>query len=162
MSWVDFLIVGLIVLSALVSLVRGFVREALSLVTWILAFWIGFGFAPPLAVYFADLISVPSLQLAAAFLVLFLVTLALGAWVNFLLFKFVQKTGLGGTDRVVGVLFGAARGVVVVVVLVMLAGLTPLPQDGWWSASLLLPSFEGLALWSSGLLPEAIADSLGY
>lgn len=162
MTWVDFVILAIIAISAVVSLLRGFVREALSLGTWIVAFWVGFVFSAPLAVYFADLISIPSLRLAAAFSVLFLATLALGAWINFLVFKFVEKTGLSGTDRMLGILFGAARGGVIVVILVLLAGLTPMPKDAWWQKSTLLESFQEMALWVRDYLPNEIAGKIVY
>lgn len=162
MTWVDIAILAIIVVSAVVSLLRGFVREALSLATWVLAFWIGFGFSGSLAVYFAEWISIPSLQMAAAFAVLFLATLALGAWLNYLVYKIVEKTGLSGTDRIIGVAFGAARGVLVVVVLVLLAGLTPLPGDPWWGQSRLLGSFETMALWVRGYLPADIAGNVVF
>ncbi|KAA3626065.1 MAG: CvpA family protein [Proteobacteria bacterium] len=162
MTWVDIAILAIIAISAVVSLLRGFVREALSLASWILAFWISFAFSAALAVHFAAWISVPSLQLAAAFALLFLVTLALGAWFNYLVYKIVQKTGLSGTDRIIGVAFGAARGVLVVVVLVLLAGLTPLPGDPWWDQSRLLGSFEKMAVWVRGYLPADIAGNVVF
>lgn len=162
MTWVDIAILAIIVISAIVSLLRGFVREALSLATWVLAFVVSFTFSSPLAVYFASWISVPSLQLAAAFAVLFLVTLALGAWINYLVYKIVEKTGLSGTDRIIGVAFGAARGVLVVVVLVLLAGLTPLPADPWWHQSRLLGSFVSMAVWVRAYLPADIAANVVF
>lgn len=162
MTWVDFVILVIIAVSAIVSLLRGFVREALSLATWILAFVIGFTFSASLAVYFAEWISIPSLQMAAAFAILFLLTLAIGAWINYLVYKIVEKTGLSGTDRIIGVAFGAARGVLVVVVLVLLAGLTPLPDDPWWDQSRLLGSFEEMAVWVRGYLPADIAGNVVF
>ena len=162
MTWVDIVILAIITISAIVSLLRGFVREALSLGTWIIAFVIGFTFSAPLSVYFAELISIPSLQLAAAFAVLFLATLALGAWINYLAYKLVDKTGLSGTDRILGILFGAARGGVIVIVLVLLAGLTPLPKDAWWRQSTLLDSFQEMALWVRDYLPGEIAGKIAY
>lgn len=162
MTWVDIAIVAIVAVSAVVSLLRGFVREALSLATWVLAFGISFTFSSSLAVYFADWISIPSLQMAAAFAVLFLVTLALGAWIGFLVYKIVEKTGLSGTDRLIGVIFGAARGVLVVIILVLLAGLTPLPGDPWWNQSRLIGSFEKMAIWVRGYLPADIAGNVVY
>ncbi len=162
MTWVDIAIVAIIAVSSVVSLLRGFVREALSLATWVLAFVVSFTFAAALAAYFSSWISVPSLRLAAAFAVLFLVTLALGGWINYLVHKIVEKTGLSGTDRIIGVVFGAARGVMVVVVLVLLAGLTPLPADPWWDQSHLLGSFEKMAIWVRGYLPADVAANVVF
>ena len=74
----------------------------------------------------------------------------------------VEKTGLSGTDRMLGIIFGIGRGAVIVSVLVLLAGLTPVPQDPWWSQSTFIPHFESLALKIQELLPPDIAQQLTY
>lgn len=162
MNWVDYGIVALIGLSALISLMRGFVREALSLAGWILALWVALTFTRELAERLPASLSVPSVRLAVAFLALFLAALLLTALVNFLAVQLVEKTGLSGTDRMLGVLFGVARGAVIVAILVLLAGLTALPRDPWWGSSLLLPEFQQLSLWIRGFLPPDIAAQIRY
>ena len=157
MNWVDCAILAVIVLSAVISLFRGFMREALSLIGWIAAVWIGLTFSRFLAPSLSGLISVPSLRLAAAFMLLFVATLLFAAVVNYLVAKLVQKTGLGGSDRMLGVAFGAARGVVIVAVLVLLAELTTVPQDPWWRDSVLLKHFEVLAAGIRDVLPTDLA-----
>lgn len=159
--WVDYLIAGIILISALISLFRGFIREVLSLLVWILAFWIGWAFFRDLALHLYW-IELPSFRYGIAFFTLFLATLIVGALVNYLVGQLLIKTGLSGTDRFLGVLFGAARGAVLVAVLVLLAGLTPLPQDPWWRQSDLLHYFGGLAGWLQGLLPADVAARFGY
>jgi membrane protein required for colicin V production len=156
--WVDYVIIGLIGLSALIGLMRGFVREALSLLAWVLAIWVGVRFAPLAAVELEPYVSTPSLRLMAAFAVLFVVTLIAAAIVNYLLVLLVRKSGIGGTDRFLGLLFGVVRGGAVVALLVLLAGLTPMPKDPWWQESRLIPTFEDMALWIKGFLPPDIAD----
>jgi membrane protein required for colicin V production len=162
MSGVDYGILSLVGLSAVVSLLRGFVREALSLAGWILAFWVALTFTREVAGELPASLSVPSLRLIAAFLVLFLATLLVTALVNFLAGQLVERTGLSGSDRLVGVVFGVARGAVIVAILVLLAGFTALPQDPWWDESQLLPHFEGLALWIRSFLPPDIAAQIRY
>ena len=93
MIWADIVILVLVGLSMLISLWRGFTREALSLVAWIAAFWVGFTFAVYPAAYLEPHVSVPSARLALGFLGLFLVTLLLGGVVNYLIGKAVDKTG---------------------------------------------------------------------
>lgn len=138
MNWLDYAILALIGLSALISLVRGFVREVLSLVVWIAAFWIGIRFSEPLSGYLTDYIASPSIRLGAAFAGLFVVTLLVGALVNYLAGQLVGRTGLTGTDRFIGVVFGIARGVVVVAFLMLAAALTALPREVWWQESVLV------------------------
>lgn len=160
--WIDYAIVGLISLSAIIGLFRGFVREAFSLLSWIVAVGVAVHFSRDFSVYFDSLISLPSARIAASFAVLFLVTLILGGLINFLISELVEKTGLTGTDRLLGLLFGVARGMVVVAVLVMLAGLTPLPEDPWWRESSLIQPFESLAVWLRDLIPDSMAGYLTY
>lgn len=163
MIWVDYLIIGVIFLSGVISLARGVVKEALSLVAWMIAF-------PRLdrpkfllAEWFANLIAVPfSLRLAIAFLLLSLATLLFAAAVNYLLIKLVQTTGLTGTDRIFGLFFGIARGAAIITVLVLLAGMTLMPQDPWWQNSRLLNYFQGIALWVRSFMPPDIAGHIQF
>ena len=106
MTGVDYGILGVIGLSALMSLLRGFVREALSLAGWVLALWVALTFTRELARGLPAGSTVPSVRLAVAFLGLFLAALLLTALVNFLAVHLVEKTGLSGPDRTLGVLFG--------------------------------------------------------
>lgn len=147
MVLVDYLIPVIIALSAVFSLMRGFIREAISLVGWVVAFWIALRYSNTLAELFLSGISVPSLRLIVAFTVLFVLTLMLSAVINHLASHVVQQTGLTGTDRLIGVIFGVVRGALVVSMLVLLAGLTPLPQDPWWRESLMIGHFQNFAGW---------------
>jgi membrane protein required for colicin V production len=145
--WVDIVIPGIIAISALFSLMRGFVREALSLLGWVAAFWVALTFAKDFADLLLAGISAPSLRMVVSFTILFVVTLVITAILNRLAGQLVTRTGLSGTDRMIGMIFGIARGVVVVSVLVMLAGMTTMPQDPWWQESALIDVFHKLALW---------------
>ncbi len=162
MNWVDYAILAIIALSALISVLRGFMSEALSLLGWILAFWVAISFTEELAGFLAGHITVAPLRLGLAFFVLFVTTLLLTVLVNFLVSQLVEKTGLTGTDRVLGVVFGIARGAVIVAVLVLLAGLTTLPADAWWRESMLLGHFQQLAMEIRNLLPPHIASYFSY
>lgn len=159
-SWVDYIILAIIGFSTVISLVRGFVREALSLVTWGIAFWVAFSFASQGAAFLTNYIQSPSLRLLASFVILFVVMLIIGAIVNYILGQIVDKTGLTGTDRVFGLLFGAARGLLVVTALLMVARLTPMPEEEWWKASILIPYFHPLEVWLHDLLPNSILEHL--
>ncbi len=161
-AWIDVVILALIALSAILSLFRGFVTEAVALATWLIALWVALAFYEDLATILSQWISVPTAQKITAFAVLFVCVLLLGAIVNYLASKIVDKTGLTGTDKLLGVVFGVARGGVIVAILVLLAGLTPLPQDPWWQESQFIGYFQELAMWLRSYLPNEIADNISY
>jgi len=162
MVWVDYVIPGIIVLSALFSLMRGFVREALSLIGWVTAFWLALRYSNPLAELFLSSITLPSLRIITAFTILFVLTLMLAALINHLAGHLIRRTGLTSTDRAVGVVFGLARGAVVVSILVLLAGLTSLPQDPWWGESMMIGHFEHFALWMQTHIAPEISGAFFY
>jgi len=162
MNWVDFLILGVLGVSVVISLWRGFTREALSLAGWVLAVWVALGFSDNLERLLRSSIDTPSLRLIVAFAVLFFLTLLVAALINYLAVQLIKKTGLSGTDRVIGILFGFARGCVIVTVLVVLAGMTTLPHDPWWRQSMLLHYFQDLALWVRQWLPIELAKSIRF
>ena len=145
---VDWGIVGIISISGLISLVRGFVKEAMSLVIWIAAFAIAMTFKESAADLLVNLIALASIRQLAAWGGLFVGTLLLGAMVNFLLGKLVSSTGLSGTDRTLGLVFGVFRGLLIVLALVIiLPQAVPVDQDPWWMASSLIPLFQGFEAW---------------
>ena len=162
MTWVDYVIIGIVGLSALISLLRGLVRETVSLAVWILAFAFTWTYFRDLAAQLTPWVETPSLRLGIAFAILLLAVLLVGGIVGFVIGGLVDKTGLSGTDRLLGVLFGAARGAVLVAILVLLAGLTPFPQEPWWQDSSLILHFQRLAVWLMGLLPPDVAEHFRF
>ena len=162
MSWIDIAILVVVGISAAISLIRGFVREAMSLAGWIAAVLAGIFLSEPVAPMLSGLISEPSLRLIVAFVLLFVATLFAAAIANFFIYKLVKITGLSGTDRMIGIVFGVLRGVVVVSVLVVLGSMTTLPAESWWQDSQLLSYFEQFALWAKGYLPSSIAQYIHY
>jgi membrane protein required for colicin V production len=158
LNWTDYAIIGVILVSTLISLMRGFVREALSLVTWGVAIWIGIRFSGQLSDLLARYISTPSLRLIASFGVLFVLALILGSLVNFLLSELISRTGLSGTDRLLGMLFGVARGVLLVSIMLLLAGMTTFSQDDWWKSSIFIPHFQPIVDWLHTFLPQKVTQ----
>ena len=149
---VDWAILAVVAISALISLTRGFVKEALSLVTWIIAGVVAWMFGAGLSIYLVDYIETPSFRVIAACTILFVATLLVGAMINFLIGELIRVTGLSGTDRFLGMVFGAARGGLLVVVAVGLMSLGPVQQDQWWQQSRLVPQFLMVADWSKNLI----------
>ena len=162
MTGPDIVILCIIAISALFSLVRGFLREFLSLLAWILAFWLSIAFAPDAAERLADHVSSPSIRFVLAFVGIFVATLLLASLVSYVVVKLGGKTEFTGADRLLALLLGIARGGVIVVLLVLLAGLTPLPYDQWWGDSIFIGYFQEMALWLRSFLPEEIASYISY
>ena len=124
--------------------------------------WVALTFFRGFAALFESQITIPSGRLTIAFVVLFVGTLLVTGIINFLIGKLVAQTGLTGTDRALGSLFGISRGIAVVLILVVLAGLTPLPEDAWWAQSIFLGHFETAALSVVSYMPEDVANYFSY
>ncbi len=158
MIWVDFIILGILVISTVISLFRGFVKEIFSLAAWILAFWVAIRFAHPVSDAVFGSVEVPSARLALGYISLFLATLIAGSILAHLMTLLVKHTQLSGTDRTLGMIFGALRGVIIVMLLIIVAQMTPLDEDPWWQESYLIHHFERLAQWTLDQLPEEMAE----
>ena len=168
MIWIDYAILAIVGISGVFSLRRGFVKEVLSLAGWIAAFWIVIAYSGRVAAWLEELalqrtagecfiayseqvaawleglVALPSVRVAIGSAVLFVAVLLACVLVQRAAGALVAKTGMSGTDRTLGIVFGVLRGVVIVGLLVLLAGLTPLPRDPWWSESSFLPHFVDL------------------
>jgi len=161
MNWADWAIIAIIVLSGLISLKRGFIKEALSLLIWVLAFVIARMFSANMSTLLIDYIDVSTVRYAAAFAILFAATLMVGALVNYLIGTLVRMTGLSGTDRMLGIIFGLARGGLLVVVAIALVKNTPLTEALWWYESTLIPEFLMLEEWSFELFGKIARAIMG-
>lgn len=162
MEYVDYVVLGIIVISMLVGLIRGFVQEAFALAVWIAAFFVAFQYSGDLALQLENHIELPSARTSLAFVGLFLAVLLVGGLLTFLVGKLVENTGLTGTDRLMGGIFGGVRGLILVLVLILVAGLTPVPKDPWWQQSRTIQSLLPLARWSAQFLPNYILDYLDF
>jgi len=158
----DLIVLGVIVISVVVSLMRGFVKEALSLAGWLVSLWIAMSFSSGMAELFGNTIKDPTLRLLAAFISLFILSLIAAAIINFFATQFVQRAGLTGVDRTIGGVFGFLRGILLVTIIVMLLGLTTLPKEKWWDESFFMFRFEVIATWLKDLLPSDIARYFKY
>lgn len=148
MNWADWAIIGIFSLSCLIGLIRGFVREALSLVIWVAAVLVAKVFGGQLEILLVDLIESPSVRIMTAYAVLFISTLLLGAMLSYLIGALVRATGLSGTDRLLGMGFGAARAfIIVMALLILLPGFIPVTEDEWWQQAQFIPHFLACEEW---------------
>jgi membrane protein required for colicin V production len=149
MTWADWAIIAVLGLSALISVVRGFVKEVVSLLIWLTAALVASIFHDQLAALLTGWIDTPSLRMLAAWVCLFVAVLIVGSILNYLLGKLIQATGLSGTDRLLGMLFGVVRGfVILMVVLIILPKILPVTEDRWWIDSTLIPYFMQYEDWA--------------
>ena len=162
MTLVDITVVVIVGLSILVSLIRGLVREVLALAAWIVAFLAANLLAPPVAPWLPDAIPSEELRLLAAFASVFVVVLLAMSVLAMLASKLVKSAGLGLEDRLLGGAFGLARGMLVVMVVVLLAGLTSLPRQPVWRNAVLSGPLETLAVQSKAWLPADLAQRITY
>ncbi|NNJ64227.1 MAG: CvpA family protein [Xanthomonadales bacterium] len=162
MNWPDYAILAVILLSTLVGLLRGFIKEVFSLAVWAAAFLVAYTFAGDVAGWMENAIDLPSARTAMGFAGLFITVLLVGGLINYLLGKLVESTGLSGTDRLLGGVFGAARGLVLVVAVLLVAGFTPIPEDPWWQESRTIERLMPMVRWTAEFLPEGVAEHLEF
>ena len=162
MTAFDYAVLIIIGSSVLVSVVRGFTREALSLLGWVLAFLLANALSGVVSEWFAPVIGDGSLRVLAAFVVVFVVTLIVASVAAMAVSRLLRNAGLGLEDRLLGGFFGFARGVLIVLVLVLVSGLTALPRQPAWSDAMLSPPLEALAAGMKPWLPQTLASYLSY
>ena len=159
-EYLDIGVFVLIVLSALIGLIRGFVKEALSLATWVAAFGLSMLYVKPLAAALPFAVQSEVVRMGIAFAIIFFGVLVIGAIINHLLSTAVSSIGLGKIDHVLGGVFGNARGGLIITLLVLLMGVTAFPKQSWWMDSLFIPWFEDAAVVVKGMIPENFSSYL--
>lgn len=163
-SGIDLAILVVILLSVLVSFVRGAAREVIGLLTWIAAIVITILHTARFATLLPlETIDSPAARAAVSAIVLFLGIMFIGSLIGWLVRKITEGVAVGAVDRVLGIGFGLLRGVLIVVLLVLAANLVPaMKQEPWWRQSLLMPGFEYLARIAHGQLPPDIAQHFDF
>ncbi|VAX76896.1 Colicin V production protein [Serratia symbiotica] len=147
MVWVDYVIIALIGCSVLLSMIRGFLREAMSLLTWGCALFITSHFYSYLAGYFT-LFEDELVRKAIAIMILLIAPMGIGAISNYVISTLVEKSGLSGMDRMLGICFGMLRGVLIVAaILFFLDTFTTLSQGPDWQKSQIIPQFSHIIRW---------------
>jgi membrane protein required for colicin V production len=161
MTWFDYVVIAVVALSLLLAVYRGAVREIASLAGWAAALVLSGLYAQQLAQWL-PLSWSPMLKAVVAYLVIFLGVLLASGLAGMLLAKLFRVAGLGFTDRAAGALFGLVRGVLIVFVVVMLAGLTSLPKQDFWREAMFSGPAETAVLAAKPLLPQDLAQRIRY
>jgi membrane protein required for colicin V production len=156
MNGADWIIVAILAISVLVGLWRGLVREAIALAVWVAAIAAAIVFGAQVAGLYEHWISLPSARIALGYATVFILVLVVGGLAGWLVGRLVQGTGLGGTDRILGLGFGLLRGGLMIAALLLVLGYTPLPNDPWWQQSQLIPRFQPLVGWLRDRIPDTL------
>ncbi len=157
-NWADWTFLGIIVISSLMSLRRGFVKEAISLASWIVAFIVARSFHPNVQTLLIESIDSEIFRTIVAFALLFIGTLLLGSVIGFLVGALINMTGLSPLDRLLGTVFGLARGIILCVVILAVIRLTPFTNSDWWQKSFMIEHLATVEQWSRSLFEQRGID----
>jgi membrane protein required for colicin V production len=158
----DFVVLAILGVSCLLGLIRGLLKEVLSLVAYALAFVAAIWWGPTAYGWLAQLISTPMLRMAIAYIGVFIVVLLGVGLVNMTLSALIRKTGLSPADHGLGGIFGLARGLLIILILVSLAGYTPMPQEPWWRDAMFSHTAVAAVQHLKAWLPPSLASWLPY
>lgn len=162
MTLFDYIVLTIVGLSIILSVMRGLVKEVLSIFAWFAAFYVGRTYTDQILPLIPLDVPTESLRVLAAFLVLFVATLLLSTLLAIAISAIFKKIGLGWLNRVLGAVFGTFRGVLIVCILVFLAGLTEVPKDARWKNAMFSAPIEALVISLLPWLPEGITKHVKY
>ena len=162
MTIFDYLVIFVLICSIVISTLRGLVKEALSLASWIVSFIVANAYGEILAKLLPEVIPTYSLRLIAAFVMLFIGTRILMSLLSMAVTALIKASGLNLVDRGLGGLFGLARGLLIVLTAVLLCGMTAIPQQAFWKNALLSPLAETLARTAKPFLPGSFAQHVQF
>lgn len=162
MTLLDYAVLAIAGVSVLIGVIRGFVREVIALAGWVAAFVGASAYGGTVAPLLAQQIPDEKWRVLAAVVAVFVVVLVVVNVVALLASKLIKSAGLGVEDRVLGSVFGLARGVLIVLVLVLGAGLTVLPRQPVWKDAMLAAPLEKLAELVKQWLPQGWAKNISY
>jgi membrane protein required for colicin V production len=162
MTVVDIAVLAIVGFSIALGVLRGLVREVLALVAWVAAFLLSNFLAPEAARLLPRGMGSEEIRMLVSYVVVFIIVLVALSVLAVLASKLVKVVGLGASDRVVGGVFGLARGVLVVMILVLLAGLTSLPRQSAWRDAILNVPLEAFAGHVKAWLPADLSKRIKY
>jgi len=156
MNTADYLIIAVLILSVFLGFFRGFLHEAIGLISWLGGLWLAWKYAHVVEPYLGGLLDQQPLRAWVARAILLLGIVLLGWIIASIVAYFVHQSGLSMMlDRLLGVLFGFLRGAVIVALIVMLGRLVELDRVSWWKHSRLLPYATELSTWIKNFAESA-------
>jgi membrane protein required for colicin V production len=158
LNWVDYTLMGIVLLSTVISFFRGFLREAISLISWVSALVFALLFSDQLQKLMTDWIGSELLRYVLAFIVIFVAVILLGIIINAIVHLFVKSTGFSLPDRLMGLFFGFIRGILVVLVLLMFVNMGTLTETDALVQSRLAKYFKPAVTWMGSYLPDAMQE----
>ena len=158
MSIIDITIILIMLISLIIGIYRGFVREALSLCSWVAAIWLAYHYAWHMSSYLASYIEQSPLRVVLAYALIFVVSLLIFSAISHFLHSLASNSGISGVDRSLGVLFGVTRGIAIITVLILVARFMDFTGQPWWSESMLVTLFDPVIGIVKLILPEKIVQ----
>lgn len=162
MSWFDFAVIAVVGFSILLGAWRGLVREVFSLAGWVVAFVLALFFANDLAGLLPAGFANQAVRTALAAIFIFVVVLLTAGLSGMLLARAFRAAGLGATDRALGGVFGFARGSLITLAVVLVAGFTTLPREPFWREAALAGPLETAVVAMKPYLPRSWAEKVKY
>jgi membrane protein required for colicin V production len=162
MNWIDFSIIALIFSPLISGFLRGFNMAFFNLISWLLATLISLFFCLEFSVFLSSTINDQKPKTIASFFALFLITLIISRIIRMLFGETIKKANIRLTERLSGMIFGGLHGLLIITLLVMLAGLSNLPNEPWWMESKLLPPYQLTAIWLNNHIPSGLAEYIHY
>lgn len=156
LHWIDLTILGIVTLSILTGLIRGFVKELIAFCAWVAAIWVALHHTQWASTWLKPYIADTTIRNIASVIVVLLATLILGGIVNMVVSFFIKRSGLTSMDRVLGMGFGFARGVFIVSLLLVVVRMTSLPQEQYMASSRLYSAFNPVVDWLAARMPTVI------
>ncbi len=160
MPWIDIVIIALFVISILIGIYRGLVKETLSVASWALAAFMAFRYGEQASVYIKPYVTQAPLDLAIAYVAVFLISLIVFSVISHIISQIFDSSGMKGIDRSIGSIFGAIRAAAIIVILVLVGRFMAMDNQQWWMDSQFIPYFEPLVEWFKSYLPADIISKI--
>ena len=162
MATFDYVVLGIVAISLILGLWRGVVSELIALAAWVLAFLAALEFGAPAGKLIFTGIADPAIRALAGCALIFVGVLVLMSLVRLAVRSMVKALGLSLSDRLLGMFFGLARGMLLVMLLVAAGGMTSAPQQPWWKEATLAPPLETAVLVAKPWLPDDLAKKIRF